>query len=135
LPQTIFGVEMTKSPKFCSFAESPRASCDKQVETCDQLLQLENPWKWLQAIRNEGWRVAVHNDYVLAGESYTFWAREKQTRKLSKKLLTKSTGFQSTAVFETVSFEQTSKTIFSKTVFPNTSPILRKSLPKASTPV
>jgi hypothetical protein len=34
---------------------------------------LENPWKWLQAIRNEGWRVAVHNDYALAGESYTFW--------------------------------------------------------------
>lgn len=27
----------------------------------------------LGVIRDEGWRVAVHNDYTLDGEDYTFW--------------------------------------------------------------
>ena len=27
----------------------------------------------LQALRDAGWMVAVHNDYRMAGERYTFW--------------------------------------------------------------
>jgi hypothetical protein len=27
----------------------------------------------LRAMRGRGWRVAVHNDYSMGGEAYTFW--------------------------------------------------------------
>lgn len=29
--------------------------------------------KLLKALRDSGWRVAVHNDYRIDGEDHTFW--------------------------------------------------------------
>jgi len=30
-------------------------------------------WETLQRLRAQGWRVAVHNDYMLDGVLHTFW--------------------------------------------------------------
>lgn len=35
--------------------------------------QGEDPIGMLNRLRDQGWAVAVHNDYWLAGERYTFW--------------------------------------------------------------
>ena len=31
------------------------------------------PWEMLKTLRDEGWMVAVHNDYRLNGKTMTFW--------------------------------------------------------------
>lgn len=34
---------------------------------------MKNLTEMLKELRDEGWMVAVHNDYRLGGEAYTFW--------------------------------------------------------------
>jgi len=37
------------------------------------LKEIRWPWDTIQSLRNDGWMVAVHNDYRLNGKTMTFW--------------------------------------------------------------
>lgn len=48
-------------------------SRDTAVDVMSKLIPLAQPMEILNAMRSEGWAVACHNDYFLAGDPHTFW--------------------------------------------------------------
>lgn len=50
-----------------------RGLADQRRYADDVQKEIERPWHTLQELRDDGWMVAVHNDYRLNGKTMTFW--------------------------------------------------------------
>lgn len=68
-------IDLTQTSNLCYFGEPPNSINDGFVKY--NKIACNFPWSSPNDLRKLGWSVAVHNDYKLNGENYTFWLMTK----------------------------------------------------------